>query len=133
MPGLPELYREQLQTADRIAVPGCMATAGILALAPLRDLLDGPVDLDARTGSSGSGAAAGDANLHAERSGAMRVFAPAGHRHEAEIAQATGLTVRMSATGVEAVRGVQILARANLRPQVGEGAIRSAYRSAYQA
>jgi N-acetyl-gamma-glutamyl-phosphate/LysW-gamma-L-alpha-aminoadipyl-6-phosphate reductase len=133
VPGLPELYREQLQTADRIAVPGCMATAGILALAPLRDLLDGPVDLDARTGSSGSGAAAGDANLHAERSGAMRVFAPAGHRHEAEIAQATGLTVRMSATGVEAVRGVQILARSDLRPGVGEGAIRSAYRSAYEA
>jgi LysW-gamma-L-alpha-aminoadipyl-6-phosphate/LysW-L-glutamyl-5-phosphate reductase len=112
VPGLPELYREQLLTADRIAVPGA-------------------VDIDARTGSSGSGAAAGDANLHAERSGAMRVFAPAGHRHEAEIAQATGLTVRMSATGVEAVRGVQILARAGLRPGVGEGAIRSAYRAAF--
>ena len=131
VPGLPELYREQVQAADRIAVPGCMATAGILALAPLRGLLDGAVDIDARTGSSGSGAAAGDANLHAERSGAMRVFAPAGHRHEAEIAQATGLTVRMSATGVEAVRGVQILARAGLRPGVGEGAIRSAYRAAF--
>jgi N-acetyl-gamma-glutamyl-phosphate/LysW-gamma-L-alpha-aminoadipyl-6-phosphate reductase len=133
VPGLPELYREQLQTADRIAVPGCMATAGILALAPLRELIEGPVDIDARTGSSGSGAAAGDSNLHAERSGAMRVFAPAGHRHEAEIAQATGLTVRMTATGVEAVRGVQVLCRASLLPGTPEAAIRSVYRSVFDA
>src|SRR5690349_23642486 len=57
--------------------------------------------------SSGSGATAGPANLHAERSGAMRVFAPARHRHEAEVAQLTGLDARMTATGVEAVRGLR--------------------------
>jgi N-acetyl-gamma-glutamyl-phosphate/LysW-gamma-L-alpha-aminoadipyl-6-phosphate reductase len=130
--GLPELHREELRAADRISVPGCMATAGILALAPLAGLLTGPVSVDARCGSSGSGAAAGDANLHAERSGAMRVFAPAGHRHEAEIAQATGLPVSMSATGVEAVRGVQLLCRARLAPGAGEREIRSAYRRAYR-
>jgi N-acetyl-gamma-glutamyl-phosphate/LysW-gamma-L-alpha-aminoadipyl-6-phosphate reductase len=130
--GLPELYRAQIQGADRIAVPGCMATAAILALAPLAGLLRGPVHVDARCGSSGAGAAASPANTHAERSGAMRVFAPVSHRHEAEIAQATGLTVRMSATAVEAVRGVQVLCRAQLADGTGEPAIRAAYRSAYQ-
>jgi LysW-gamma-L-alpha-aminoadipyl-6-phosphate/LysW-L-glutamyl-5-phosphate reductase len=129
--GLPELYRDALRHADRISVPGCMATAGILALAPLAGLLDGPVYIDARTGSSGSGATASPANLHAERSGAMRVFAPTSHRHEAEIAQATGLTVRMSATGVEAVRGVQLVCRATLAAGAGEPAVRMAYRNAY--
>jgi N-acetyl-gamma-glutamyl-phosphate/LysW-gamma-L-alpha-aminoadipyl-6-phosphate reductase len=133
VPGLPELYREELRGAARISVPGCMATAGILALAPLASLLRGPVHVDARTGSSGSGATAGPGNLHAERSGAMRVFAPTSHRHEAEIAQATGLAVRMSATGVEAVRGVQLLCRATLRDDAGEPAIRAAYRRAYQS
>ncbi len=83
--GLPELHREQLRCADRITVPGCMATAAILALAPLTRLLRGPVQVDARCGSSGAGATAGPANLHAERSGALRVFAPVSHRHEAEI------------------------------------------------
>jgi N-acetyl-gamma-glutamyl-phosphate/LysW-gamma-L-alpha-aminoadipyl-6-phosphate reductase len=131
--GLPELHREELRVADRISVPGCMATAGILALAPLADLLRGPVHVDARTGSSGSGATAGPGNLHAERSGAMRVFAPTSHRHEAEIAQETGLTVRMSATGVEAVRGVQLLCRVTLEDGVDEPAIRAAYRRAYQS
>lgn len=130
--GLPELHREELRGADRISVPGCMATAGILALAPLADLLRGPVYVDARTGSSGAGATAGQGNLHAERSGSMRVFAPTSHRHEAEIAQATGLAVRMSATGVEAVRGVQLLCLATLEDGVGEPAIRAAYRRAYQ-
>ncbi|MDM4784253.1 MULTISPECIES: N-acetyl-gamma-glutamyl-phosphate reductase [unclassified Micromonospora] len=131
--GLPELYRDMVRTADRIAVPGCMATAGILALAPLAkaDLITGPVWVDARTGSSGSGATAGPANLHAERSGAMRVFAPVGHRHEAEIAQATGLPVRMTATGVEAVRGVQVLCRVPLAARVGERELRRIFREAY--
>lgn len=134
--GLPELHRDELRGADRISVPGCMATAGILALAPLAGLLQGPVWIDARTGSSGAGASAGPGNVHAERSGAMRVFAPASHRHEAEIAQATGLDARMSATGIEAVRGVQLLCRAALAADVaedvGEGAIRDAYRRAYR-
>ncbi len=130
--GLPELHRDELRDADRISVPGCMATAGILALAPMAGLLHGPVWIDARTGSSGSGASAGPSNLHAERSGAMRVFAPASHRHEAEITQATGLDARMSATGIEAVRGVQLLCRAPLAPGTGEGAVRDAYRRAYR-
>ncbi|WP_137992778.1 N-acetyl-gamma-glutamyl-phosphate reductase [Streptomyces vilmorinianum] len=131
--GLPEWHRDELRTADRISVPGCMAAAGILALRPLTEagLLTGTVRVDARTGSSGSGVSAGPANLHAERSGAMRLFAPTRHRHQAEIAQATGLPVRMTATGVEAVRGVQVLARVRLADGVREADLRQAYRKAY--
>lgn len=136
--GLPELGRDELRTADRISVPGCMAAAAILALTPVADcgLADGMVTVDARTGSSGSGttaAAAGEANLHAERSGALRVFAPTGHRHEAEIAQATGLAVRLAATGVEAVRGVQVVCRFALTDGVDERAVRTAFRKRYAA
>jgi N-acetyl-gamma-glutamyl-phosphate/LysW-gamma-L-alpha-aminoadipyl-6-phosphate reductase len=133
VPGLPEWHRDELRSCDRIAVPGCMATAGILTVRPLAEagMVVGPVLVDARTGSSGSGATAGPANLHAERSGAMRVFAPTEHRHEAEIAQATGLPVRMTATGVEAVRGVQVLCRVPLAPGTREVDLRAAYRKAY--
>lgn len=131
--GVPELHREELQVASRISVPGCMANAGILALTPLAEagLIHGELTVDARTGSSGAGATAGAENLHAERSGALRVFAPTRHRHEAEIAQATGLPVRMTATGVEAVRGVQLLCKARLADGADERAIRSAYRDRY--
>ncbi|MFF8955187.1 N-acetyl-gamma-glutamyl-phosphate reductase [Streptomyces sp. NPDC014894] len=131
--GMPELYRKELREADRISVPGCMATAAILAVHPLTDagLVTGAIAVDARTGSSGSGVSAGSANLHAERSGAMRVFAPLRHRHEAEIAQATGFPTRMNATGVEAVRGVQILARVRLREGTDEKTVRAVYRERY--
>ncbi|HEX6470914.1 MAG TPA: N-acetyl-gamma-glutamyl-phosphate reductase [Streptosporangiaceae bacterium] len=137
--GLPELWRGELRAADRISVPGCMATAAILALAPVADggLAAGAVTVDARTGSSGAGAAAGAdggaANAHAERSGALRVFAPTGHRHQAEVAQATGLAVRFAATGVEAVRGVQVVCRFALVAGADEAAVRAAFRQRYAA
>jgi N-acetyl-gamma-glutamyl-phosphate/LysW-gamma-L-alpha-aminoadipyl-6-phosphate reductase len=133
VPGLPELHRKALHDADRISVPGCMATAGILAVHPLAaaGLLAGDVLVDARTGSSGSGVSAGPAGMHAERSGALRVFTPISHRHEAEIAQATGAVVRMTATGVEAVRGVQVLCRVRLVDEADERTVRAVYREAY--
>ncbi|WP_316520101.1 N-acetyl-gamma-glutamyl-phosphate reductase [Kitasatospora brasiliensis] len=131
--GLPEWHRDEIGGSDRISVPGCMATAGILAVRPLTEagLIEGPVQVDALTGSSGSGVTAGPANLHAERSGAMRLFAPTRHRHEAEITQATGLPVAMTATGVEAVRGVRVLCRARLVEGVREADVRAGYRKAY--
>lgn len=131
--GWPERYRKELAEADRVSVPGCMATAAILALYPLvaAGLIGDRATVDGRIGSSGSGSGAGAMNLHAERSGALRVFAPTGHRHEAEVAQATGLTVSMSATGVEAVRGAQVLCRAELAAGVREPDVRRAYRDAY--
>lgn len=133
VPGIPELHRDRLRTARLISVPGCMANAAILALHPLaaRQLALPPVLLDGRTGSSGSGASAGDSNLHAERSGALRVFAPATHRHEAEVVQHTGLDARMTATGVEAVRGVQVVCHTEVPDGVEERAVRAAYREAY--
>jgi len=133
VPGLPELHRKRLAEADRISVPGCMATAAILALHPLASagLIGGTVGVDGRSGSSGSGAVPNSANLHAERSGAMRVFAPSGHRHEAEIAQGCGVRVAMSATGVEAVRGVQVLCRAPLAAAISERTLRTLYREHY--
>ncbi len=131
--GCPELFREALRGADRISVPGCTATAATLALHPLAaaGLIEPLVVVDARSGSSGAGAAAGAANVHAERSGAMRVFAPLGHRHQAEVAQLTGLEVCMTATGVEAVRGVQVVCHARASAPLDERALRRVYRERY--
>ncbi|MFD3518695.1 N-acetyl-gamma-glutamyl-phosphate reductase [Streptomyces sp. NPDC058657] len=133
--GWPERYRKELQSADRISMPGCMANAATLALYPLaaEGLIQQDVTIDGRVGSSGSGITADAMNLHAERSGAMRVFKPQRHRHEAEVAQGTGLTARMSATGVEAVRGVQVLIRVEAAAGVslGERELRKLYRGYY--
>jgi N-acetyl-gamma-glutamyl-phosphate/LysW-gamma-L-alpha-aminoadipyl-6-phosphate reductase len=130
--GCPELMRDKLRGAKLISVPGCMATAAVLALAPLTGLIGPAVQITALTGSSGSGATSGPNDTHAERSGAMRVYAPVQHRHEAEVEQFTGFTARMTVTGVEAVRGAQVVCHATAsQPGLDEKTLRRAYRDRY--
>jgi N-acetyl-gamma-glutamyl-phosphate/LysW-gamma-L-alpha-aminoadipyl-6-phosphate reductase len=131
--GIPELHREALRSATRIAVPGCMANAAILALHPFAqaNLLNGEVVVDARTGSSGSGTVPSVASHHPERSGVMRVYKPLRHRHEPEISQVVGVPVRMSATAVGAVRGVQVMAHLTLESSIEEGELQRLYSGVY--
>ncbi len=134
--GLPELHRAELASADLIAVPGCMATAAILALRPLvtAGLVDArPVVVDAKTGSSAGGQEPGRAGTHAERAGTMRAYSAVGHRHTAEIEQETGLSIAMSAHAVEAVRGVLATCHAFGARPVDEKELWRAYRAAYGA
>jgi N-acetyl-gamma-glutamyl-phosphate/LysW-gamma-L-alpha-aminoadipyl-6-phosphate reductase len=135
VPGCPELARKELAGARWISVPGCMATAAILALAPLADagMIEREVQISALTGSSGGGRGDSIASSHPERHGAMRAFAPVSHRHEAEVRRHTGLAARMTATGVEAVRGVQVVCHARARAAVSEPQARAVYRERYAA
>jgi len=132
--GLPELHRAALKGARLIAVPGCIATASILALKPLVDrgwVESRPVVIDAKSGSSASGQDAGPAGRHAERSGVMRAYAPSGHRHTAEIEQETGTRVALSCHAVEAVRGVLATVHAFVGEPVEEKELWRTYRAAY--
>ena len=132
--GLPELHRSELKNARLIAVPGCIATASILALKPLVDrgwVEPRPVVIDAKSGSSASGQDAGPAGRHAERSGVMRAYAPAGHRHTAEIEQETGARVALSCHAVEAVRGILSTCHAFVSQPVDEKGLWRIYRAAY--
>jgi N-acetyl-gamma-glutamyl-phosphate/LysW-gamma-L-alpha-aminoadipyl-6-phosphate reductase len=89
--GLPELHREQLREACLVSGTGCMATAAILGLAPLYRAgmvrQEMPLVVEAKIGSSAAGAAPGASSHHPDRSGAVRSFAPTGHRHSAELIQ----------------------------------------------
>lgn len=55
--GLPEMQKEKIERASKIANPGCFATAVQLSLLPLarRGLLKGDVCVTALTGSTGAG------------------------------------------------------------------------------
>lgn len=88
--GLTELYREAIRKASRVACPGCFATATILGLAPLvqAGVLDGRVVIDAKTGSSGSGAKPGEGTHHPYRAHSFYAYNMFTHRHQAEILQA---------------------------------------------
>lgn len=134
--GLPELHREQIRAASYVSGVGCNATATNLALLPLvrAGLLDPARDVvvEVKVGSSEGGAQSSDSSHHPERSGAVRSFAPTGHRHTAEIAQATGLErVHLSITSVELVRGALATAHVFPRAPLAEKDLWRAYRAAY--
>src|SRR5256714_13098006 len=106
---MPEPHREAIRQATMVSGPGCIATAAILAVHPLAKagLIDSErLVVDAKTGSSAGGVDGGTASQHPERSGVMRIYAPAGHRHTAEIEKETGVKVALSCHAVEAGRGI---------------------------
>jgi LysW-gamma-L-alpha-aminoadipyl-6-phosphate/LysW-L-glutamyl-5-phosphate reductase len=84
--GLPEANRALIAEAERIASPGCFATAIALALLPFADAqFAGPVAVFAATGSSGSGAHPSETTHHPTRANDFRAYKMLAHQHEAEI------------------------------------------------
>lgn len=87
--GLSETNRQLIKSCERVANPGCFATAVLLALAPLvrEDLIDGHIVVDAKTGSSGSGAKPSEKTHHPERVNSFYAYKPFRHQHQPEIEQ----------------------------------------------
>lgn len=87
--GLTETNREAIKQANYIANPGCFATATLLALAPMvkSSLLTGKIIVDAKTGSSGSGAKAATNTHHPQRMNSFYAYKPFTHQHVPEISQ----------------------------------------------
>jgi len=87
--GLTETNRDAIRSARLIANPGCFATATLLGLAPLvsNNLLNGRVIVDAKTGSSGSGAKAAANTHHPQRMNSFYAYKPFTHQHVPEIEQ----------------------------------------------
>lgn len=134
----PELYGADMRGATRLSGAGCIATATLLALAPLVRggvLARSEVIVEAKIGSSASGSRPSRAGHHPERAGAVRTYAPTRHRHVAELEEhLPGLTVHMTATAIERVRGILVTAHCFVPDGTSErdvtGAIREAYETA---
>jgi len=136
MYGLPEINREAIRGARFVSGVGCNATASILALLPAvrAGLLrpDMPVIVDVKAGSSEGGATPSAGSHHPERSGAVRSFAPTGHRHQSEVTQALGLAeAHLSVTSVELVRGVLATAHLWVTPGMNDKELWRAARASY--
>ena len=87
--GLPELNREQIRTATKIANPGCFATAIQLAIIPLAaaGLLSDDVHINAITGSTGAGQAPSKTSHFSWRDNNLSVYKAFEHQHLGEICQ----------------------------------------------
>ncbi|WP_421829012.1 N-acetyl-gamma-glutamyl-phosphate reductase [Larkinella sp.] len=87
--GLPELQRERIQSATKIANPGCFATSIQLALLPLAQagLLTEAVQVSAITGSTGAGQSLSPTTHFTWRNNNVSIYKAFTHQHLTEIRQ----------------------------------------------
>jgi len=86
--GLPELNREQIQSANNIANPGCFATAIQLGLLPLAKAgLLGDVYTTGITGSTGAGQSLSATSHFSWRANNIQAYKTLSHQHIGEIHQ----------------------------------------------
>lgn len=85
--GLPEVKRDKIMGATKIANPGCFATAIQLALLPLAAAgkLDSEIHVTAVTGSTGAGVKPGATTHFSWRDNNLSVYKAFSHQHLAEI------------------------------------------------
>ncbi|XZF14748.1 N-acetyl-gamma-glutamyl-phosphate reductase [Chitinophagaceae bacterium MMS25-I14] len=86
--GLPELQKEAIKAAVRIANPGCFATALQLGMLPLADaeLLE-PVYATGITGSTGAGQSLSASSHFSWRTNNIQAYKTLTHQHMAEVKQ----------------------------------------------
>ncbi len=88
--GLTEISRSQIAAARLVANPGCYPTSAQLPLIPLLSagvIVAEDIIIDAKSGVSGAGRAAKQANLYAEVGEGVRAYGIASHHHAPEIEQ----------------------------------------------
>jgi N-acetyl-gamma-glutamyl-phosphate reductase len=112
--GLPELTRAQAATHKRIANPGCYATAMQLAIAPMRDVLDGPVQCFGVSGYSGAGTTPSDKNDPDMLRDNLMPYVLAGHVHEREVAHQLGYAIEFMPHVASHFRGLTITTNMHL-------------------
>lgn len=116
--GLPELFRDQISSAEHVAAPGCYPTAAGLALAPLvraGAIAREGVVVDAASGVSGAGRPAKPNTTFCAVDEDFTAYGLLDHRHTPEIEQVTGATVLFTPHLAPMSRG--ILATCYARPR----------------
>jgi N-acetyl-gamma-glutamyl-phosphate reductase len=130
--GMPEVYgREALRGARRISNPGCYATAGQMAIAPVRDRVTGAAHVFGVSGYSGAGTTPSRKNdLDALRDNLMP-YALAGHIHEREMSRHLGVEVRFTPHVAAFFRGIVATVHLEFREAISADALRSAFERYY--
>jgi N-acetyl-gamma-glutamyl-phosphate reductase common form len=129
--GLPELTRAQYAGQRRISNPGCYATAMQLAIAPMLDALDGPVQCFGVSGYSGAGTTPGDKNDPGKLHDNLMPYALAGHVHEREVSAKLGHAVEFMPHVAPHFRGLTITANLHLARAFGVDEVVARYRGRY--
>jgi N-acetyl-gamma-glutamyl-phosphate reductase len=105
--GIPELNRGRIAASKLVAAAGCYATAAILALKPLCELVEpGSWVVDAASGVSGAGKALKDETHFATVDESFTAYGLITHRHTGEMEMALGQTLLFTPHLVPMNRGI---------------------------
>ncbi|MEA1072230.1 N-acetyl-gamma-glutamyl-phosphate reductase [Sphingomonas sp. LY160] len=107
--GLPEVRRDAIAAASRVAAPGCYPTAASLALRPLVEagvIEQEGIVVDAASGVSGAGRSANTGTHFCTVDGSFRAYGLTRHRHTAEIEMMTGAQVLFTPHLLPTSRGI---------------------------
>ena len=129
--GLPELQRETLKGATRIANPGCYATAMQIALAPLLDVTSGVPAVFGVSGYSGAGATPGPRNDTERLRDNLMPYKLVGHNHEKEAIRHLGIPIRFMPHVHPAFRGLLITAHIPLGRALGKEEVKTRFERKY--
>lgn len=131
--GLPELHEKELLDAQLVAVPGCFATASVLALAPAASsgMIASDVIVDAKSGVSGAGRSPGIGVHFSEVNESVHAYAVEGHRHLPEILQELAEPIHVTFVPhlVPMTRGILATCYFDLNASASE--LQDAYREFY--
>lgn len=139
--GLTEVKRAQVKAARLVANPGCYTTTAELPLIPC--LAEGLIEadgiiIDAKSGVSGAGRSAKEANLHTEVSEGIHAYGIASHRHtpeiEQELSEAAGspITVTFTPHLMPMNRGILATTYVRMKDGVSAEDLRGALARAYE-
>lgn len=129
--GLPELTRETYAGQRRISNPGCYATAMQLAVTPMLDVLDGPVQCFGVSGHSGAGTTPSDRNDPGKLRDNLMPYALTGHVHEREVSARLGHPVEFMPHVAPHFRGITITANLHLSRALALEEVVGRYRQRY--
>lgn len=129
--GLPELTRTRYRGERRISNPGCYATAMQLAIAPMRDLLAGPVQCFGVSGFSGAGTTPSDKNDPHKLRDNLMPYALTGHVHEREVSRQLGHPVEFMPHVAPHFRGITMTSNLHLDRSITRDEAIARYRAAY--
>lgn len=130
--GLPELHRESLRNATRIANPGCYATALQLGIAPALPLLaPEPAIVFGVSGYSGAGTTPSPRNDVARLKDNLMPYKLHGHNHEKEATRHLKHKVRFMPHVHPAFSGLVCTIHLPFAAAVTEGALQRLYDEKY--
>jgi len=129
--GLPERFRDQIQTAQLIANPGCYATGSQLGLLPLKDQLVSAPVIFGVSGYSGAGKTPSPRNDPDVLRDNLIPYALSGHMHEKEISHQLDIAVRFMPHVAAFFRGISLTIAFELDHAVSVDELERLFRQAY--